>query len=437
MKKIFLGGPGSCDVHFDKYMIYEFLDLYYTDYELTDKVQQADLIVIIDTCIGTYNNLQKSINYIERVIDIKKENAQVIVSGCLTKGVNFELDEHQKSILKQVTCIKSSEITEYICKILKPNLENFLEETWLEDFSFPYEWSQNSISFSIVEGCSNHCSFCKTNYMNFPVKSIPFEKLEKMVIGINELNYPFNYMDIYSSNVSLYGIDLYNRQRSHEAIKLLTSPECVKFIGIGCLINFYPELIKEIIENTKIKNLFISLESGSERIYNLMNRPISLTNLVNNIKIIKQYRPDIIIKTEIICGFPTETLDDLKRSIELVQELDIIPIHAHPYIDSPQIESSKQKQHSFKYNIKCSEYLKEQLSNQYNKYHKILSTSEMIVIDINEEMKYYTVIRIDGSIAKISFDNLNRKYNVSELIEANTIISKQVTKRIKSRIKRK
>ena len=105
MKKIFMGGPGSCDVHFDKCMIYEFLDIYYTDYELTKKIQEADLIVIIDTCVGTYDNLANSINYIEKVIDIKKKDARVIVSGCLIKGVKFELNEQQKSVLEQVTCI--------------------------------------------------------------------------------------------------------------------------------------------------------------------------------------------------------------------------------------------------------------------------------------------------------------------------------------------
>ena len=46
-------------------------------------------------------------------------------------------------------------------------------------------------------------------------------------------------------------------------------------------------------------------------------------------------------------------------------------------------------------------------------------------------MKYYTVMKIDGSITKISFDILNRKYNINELIEANTIIPKQIARRKK------
>lgn len=432
MKKIFIGGPGSCDVHFEKDMIQIFMDTYYTDYEITKNIQKADVIVIIDTCVGTYINLSNSINYIEKVIINKKKDAKVIVSGCLIKGVKFELTDKQKSILEQVTCIKPDKITEYVCRILKPKFdEEFEEKSWLEDFSFPYELSINSIGFSIVEGCNNRCSFCKSNYMNFPVKSIPYENLETMVTGINELDYPFNYMDIYSSNLSLYGLDLYGKPRSHEAIKLLTSPECVKFVNLGCLINFYPELIKEIIENEKIKIIFISLESGSERIYNLMNRPISLPKLVEIIKLIKNHRPDIIINTELICGFPTETFDDLKRSVELVQKLDINAFHAHPYTNSPQVPSSSLPQHSVDYILESSKYVEDHLSIDplHQKYKNIIANREMIILSKDQNNKCYTVLLIDGTTMNVSFDQFNRNYNVGDLIPTNTIIPKQVAKR--------
>ena len=107
MKKIFVGGPGSCDVHFEKDMIQTFMDTYQTKWELTDDYRNADLIVISDTCVGTYKNLESSINYIEKVLKNKKMDTKVIVSGCLIKGVKFELTSKQKNILEQVICISS------------------------------------------------------------------------------------------------------------------------------------------------------------------------------------------------------------------------------------------------------------------------------------------------------------------------------------------
>ena len=210
---------------------------------------------------------------------------------------------------------------------------------------------------------------------------------------------------------------------------LLTSPDCIKFVNLGALINFYPELIKEIIENSKIKIIFVSLESGSERIYNLMNRPISLKKLVEIIKLIKQFRSDIIIQTELMCGFPTETIDDLKKSIELVQELDISPIFAHAYINSKQIPSSQLPQHSYKYNIESRNYLVEKLQPLHQKYLTLIKNNQMIVVKKSNNKKIYLMLCVDGSFKRVNFDQIDKEYNVNEIIPANTIISKQIVKR--------
>ena len=165
-----------------------------------------------------------------------------------------------------------------------------------------------------------------------------------------------------------------------------------------------------------------------------MNRPISLSNLINIIKLIKRNRPDIIIWTELICGFPTETIDDLKRSIELVQELDILTTTFHPYVDSKQIPSTKLKQHTFDYNLACSEYVEEKLMAQYSKCENQVLSGEMLVIEKNKD--YYTVMLVNGAIIRFRFDQFNREYSVNDLIPANTIIPKQVAKR-RTRIKQK
>ena len=165
-----------------------------------------------------------------------------------------------------------------------------LNDSILEDFKLPYSIKNNSVATSIVSGCLNNCSFCKKNFINFNLKSIPFYRIENMASEIDRIyceGYPVYDIAIQSSNLSLYGVDLYGKQRSHEAIKSLTKPESIKFAQLGAIINWYPELLNEIINNPKIKTVFTSLESGSERVYNLMNRPISLNKLIDTIKIIK------------------------------------------------------------------------------------------------------------------------------------------------------
>lgn len=275
--KFFIGGTGACDVHNEKSILK--INIEQNGHEVSDYIDDVDYIILTDLCIGTYNSFTTNIKYLKQILMFKDKKTKVILSGCLSKGVNFELTDEQKQILSKVTIVKPDEILKYVANIL--NLEITDESL---DIFLPFSQEYRKLRTSIVDGCLNNCSFCKSSYMNFGLKSVPFEVIEKFVNETNQIDVPLYYQQIISSNLSLYGVDLYNKQRAHEAINLLSKVETTKFMNIGAVINWYPELINEIINNPKIKIITTSLESGSPRIYNLMNRPIELNKLIEIIK---------------------------------------------------------------------------------------------------------------------------------------------------------
>ena len=149
-----------------------------------------------------------------------------------------------------------------------------------------------------------------------------------------------------SSNLSLYGFDLYHMQRIHDC----SQSSSVLSINCNALINFYSDLVDEIINSKKVNHIFISLETGSYKLYNMMNRPISLEDLIETIKKIREKRPDIIIETEIIAGYPGEVIKDIVDTVSLIRELGVYVYRVHEYEDSPLIVSSKLPyQYSLKY----------------------------------------------------------------------------------------
>ena len=259
--------------------------------------------------------------------------------------------------------------------------------------------------------------------MNFDLKSVPFEYLEKLKVRMDEVNtnYLLNYIRIGSSNLSLYGVDLYKEQRAHEAIKILTGADCIKWAEVGALINFYPKLINEIINNEKIKSVFISLESGSERVYNLMNRPIPLNKLKEIIKLIRKERPDILINTEIICGFPTETLSDLYKSIDTLYELDINPQFLHPYMNSYCVPSSKLQQHSLDKCIELVRYAEERLIGLSSKFNKFVRDGEKIVVSKDDELRLYSLMSIDGTVDYDFYDEFEEEYEVNDVFNRSLV----------------
>lgn len=413
MKKIFLGGSGACGVHNEKYVLEDIL-FDRCDVEILDDYKDADIIIIIDTCAGTYRYIKESINYIKNILLTKKKDATVIVSGCITKKFNFELPEELKSILDQVILVPSSNIVEYILGLFN------IKDSFIDD-RFPTFFSNigNGIQISPVVGCQNKCSFCKSNYLDFTLKSVPIDIIQSTIERTRILDgymEPINFINIHSSNLSLYGLDLYGKQRTHDLLNMLSKPNDVKFLFAGALINWYPELLNEILNNPKIKSVFISLESGSERIYKLMNRPITLDELKKVIKIIRRHRPDIVIETEFICGFPTETKEDLDRTIDTIYELDINPLFIHPYINSPYISSSKLEQYNNEYLKEMVAYSRERLIPQIKKYNDFAINGDLLVIDKDYVKKEYTVLLTNNEMVCIGFNQFDREYLPGDVI---------------------
>ena len=414
--KLFVGGSGACGVHNEKNMIINYA--LHSD-QITYDYHDADVIIIIDTCVGTYRSIIQSIKYIESVLKTKKSDARVIVSGCLTRKLKISLPSEYQSIIEQVEIIEQDKIVEYAYRLLGFDVSERMRKK-IEMLT--YTLLPNGIKVSPNVGCQNHCSFCKSNYAEFPLKSAPIESiysLQRDFAILQERGNPINYVHLQSSNLSLYGVDLYGESKAHEVLNILSQPDSVKFINAGALINWYPGLLNEVLSNPKIKCIFVSLESGSERVYNLMNRPIAFDELKRVIQTIRQQRPDIIINTEFICGFPTETDDEFQQTIDLIGELDINPLHMHPYINSDCIPSAKFKQHPYELCLAREEYAKRQLAPQKVKYSNLIGQSELLVVDIDKESSFYLVMLITGLIVAISFDEVGTGFKIGDLIPVN------------------
>jgi tRNA-2-methylthio-N6-dimethylallyladenosine synthase len=80
------------------------------------------------------------------------------------------------------------------------------------------------------------------------------------------------------------------------------------------------ELIEVMAKHKNICNyIHLPVQSGSDRILELMNRHYSVEHYIGRMEKIKELIPNCAISTDIISGFPTETEDDHKRTLELME----------------------------------------------------------------------------------------------------------------------
>lgn len=151
--------------------------------------------------------------------------------------------------------------------------------------------------------------------------------LEKVGIGLRKmllnLDKPFTVNDI-PSNQSQYqspdGIPPFvTLLRKISAIDGINT---IRFLTSNPW-DFYDALIDEIAVNPKIdRYIHLPIQSGSNRILKLMNRGYTREDYARLVKKIRQRVPDVILGTDIIVGFPTETEADFKETVEFAREIN-------------------------------------------------------------------------------------------------------------------
>lgn len=288
-------------------------------FDITYNQEEADVICYIG-CAYTLDRMENAMDDIEKIIATKKENQSLAVFGCSTAFPSFRKyfqDNPNIDFLgKQPGQDMQLEITEYLDKKLK---EEINYPGLGVEFRYPHR-----LNVIVEDGCDKRCSFCKSNYLNLHLKSRPLEiivrNIEYFTIeeGINEVL-------LTGLNVSSYGKDLGPNDNLLELIRKLSTIKGLDTILLDSLSpdEITNELLAEIIRNPKIKRVMIPVQCMSNDLLKRMGRCNTSERAFEILNAISTYRPDIFIETIFLICYPTETIDDIKRNIELLERVRI------------------------------------------------------------------------------------------------------------------
>jgi len=296
-----------------------------------DNVSKAD-IVIVNTCSVTNtadNKCKKAIR------SIRRENPLCIllVCGCTAENKREELNNLDIDIL--IGNQDKSKIVELINNYLDSH-EKYIK--FYNERVIPFEdmrvkkFDDLTRAFvKIEDGCNNFCAFCIIPYVR---KSIRSKDMDDVIEEVNDLvNKNHKEIVLTGINTGAYGKEkgLYDLT---DLIRELSKIEGLKRIRVSSIemTEINDKFINELKFNPKLcGHLHISLQSGSEKILKLMNRKYTKKEYLDNIKKIKEARPDINLTTDIIVGFPNETEEDFIECINYAKEVEFSKIHVFPY----------------------------------------------------------------------------------------------------------
>lgn len=311
MKKIFFCTVFLCENNgYFGTQIWEFFKK--NSYFLVNKSKEADTI-IINTCAVTEQAENKCLDVINHYIKRYGTSKQIIIYGCLPK-INLPIAE-----LQGVTCISPHELKEF--NVLFPHtvpIEEISANILNKNFTKSYD---KQYSVMISQGCINNCSYCAIKKAKGDLVSKPAKKiLEEINKGIS-LGY--KNIKLVADDCGCYGVDIKtNLGELLRQIRAINADFCLEFHYIEPLmfLRHYDEISKIATEKS-IEHINIPIQTGSQRILKLMNRHYDIGEVVEKIKELKR-SVEIHVASDIIMGFPSETVDEFKKTLEIASVFD-------------------------------------------------------------------------------------------------------------------
>lgn len=284
-------------------------------YNPVGDVKKAE-IIIINTCGFIKDAKKESIETILATLSDKSPNSKVIVFGCLVQRYFKELKEAIPEVTLFIPVMPAKEVASLIRDNFPPDVKKIGRKNRI--FFTPPSYRY----IKILDGCVNFCSYCAIPFIRGPIKSRSIEEIIKEVRdSLEEGVYEFN---IIGQDITAYGLDIYGKPKLVELIEeILKIPE--KFWLR--LLYLYPTRIPDSLINLMEKDerivhyLDIPIQHVNDRILKLMGRKYTKSEILKIIGKLRKKIPDIVLRTSLITGFPTESEEEFEEVIEFIKDV--------------------------------------------------------------------------------------------------------------------
>ncbi len=317
-------------------------------YQLVSEAGEAD-IIIVNTCCFIHDAKQESIETILEMAEYKKTGSlkALIVAGCLAQ-------RYKEEILKEIPEVDALLGTTALSEIIRvmDEIKDGTKHACFEDLDrLPKVNSRRILTsgtystyLKIAEGCDKHCTYCIIPRVRGSFRSVEMEELvaEARYLaeqGVKELI-------LVAQETTLYGKDLYNEKALPKLLKELCKIDGIEWVRI---LYCYPEEItEELIDTIKQEPkvchyLDLPIQHASDRILKLMGRHTTKKDLIDIVTRLREKIPDMVLRTTLITGFPTETEEEHEELVEFVKQMRFERLGVFTYSKEEETAAAKLK----------------------------------------------------------------------------------------------
>ena len=310
-------------------------------FEETDTFEEADFI-LLNTCAIRENAHNKMFGFLGRVKHLKETKPHIItaICGCMAQEENVVEDLMKK--YKWVDIVFGTHNIHRLPYILERSMARCEQE--IEVFSKEGEVIENIPAkrdsnykawVNIMFGCDKFCTYCIVPYTRGKQRS---RKPEYIIEEIEDL-VKRGYLEVtlLGQNVNAYGKDLEEKTTMGELLESVakTGIQRIRFMTSHPW-DFDDKMIEVISKYDNIMPyVHLPLQSGSNRILKLMGRRYTKEKYLELVSKLKKTIPNLALTTDIIVGFPGETEEDFKDTLEIVKKCQYDS--AFTFIFSPRV----------------------------------------------------------------------------------------------------
>lgn len=351
-----------------------------TDYENAD-------ILIYTTCAITSYSIDECVKTSYWLSNFKKKTAPLIITGCLARLIK-ELDFAQNR--EDIKIIENKDFVVPVSNYINEEKKRTTKKLSLEHATRKICDQDTYIQFMLEDGCTNHCSFCKTHY--YPKKIESINEQDALNYLRKKIKNGTKIISLSGENLTLYGIDIYKKPILHKFIHELAEETDLNYIIVNEITaqNMYPELLEELARCKKVVQVSLQLESASNKILKAMNRGHTLEEYDYIIRTLQEQEK--IVDTILMSGFPTETQEDLEKTINYIKERKIYVEGIVDYADFYAIPSHELEQLPYKEKRRHLKALSEAIkTSNYEVLENVMNypfTNASIVVGHNDKKVY-------------------------------------------------
>jgi len=290
---------------------------------IIDKPEDAE-VIFLNTCSVRENAHQKVHQRLHVLKQLRREKKNLLmgVLGCMAQNLRQDLLEDNVGVDIIAGPDSYKKLPQIISNVQNTGKKEF--ELTLSEFEtysdvFPTHEKNVNAWIAVMRGCDNFCTFCVVPYTRGRERS---RSPQNVVDEVKQLvDSGFKQVTLLGQNVNSYQFENYDFADLIDKVSEVKGIERIRFTSPHPK-DFPSKLIDVVSNNGKAcKHIHLPLQAGNDRILEMMNRTYTQKEFLELVENMHNKIPDLVLTTDIIVGFPTESDEDFMDTLKIIEHV--------------------------------------------------------------------------------------------------------------------